>query len=869
MSDKPVIFISYSHLDEPEHPRADEVQWLTFARKFFGPLEKHGVLKVWDDRQIRGGAGWHKNLETQLDACDLCALLVSPNSLASDFILNEEMQRMLQRRKEEGVEIFPIVITPTPFKGADWLTEMQLRPGRTQPLSSYSLHERETKMVAIVEEITEILEEMAVSGVRQAKSRQGSLKIPEIVDIDRLPLTPYKALVGRDDELRALDAAWNDELTNIISLIAWGGAGKTALINEWLKRLQADNYRDASAVLGWSFYDQGTKERTTAADQFLNWALEKLGIKVDAPSATVKGEKLAEGLAERRVLLVLDGVEPLQHGPGGQEGLLKDQGLRSLLRRFAAVPPASAHGLIVIMSRITVRDIEQYERTTNKLGSSTVIDLSRLSDVAGSVLLLDNGVQGMQTELVNAAREFEGHALALSLLASFLVRRHNGDVRRRDRVGPLLQKTDARGHEHARRVMQTYEKEWLQGEPVLMATLHLIGLFDRPADVDCINALRNEPVLEGLSEPLINLNANDWADALAALREVRLLSPRDAAAPDTVDAHPLVREWFGERLRVKSGTAWRRAQGRLYEHLRDTTKEGLRPSIDQLAPLYQAIAHGCQAGRYHEALTDVFKARICRYRRNGDIDYYSVFRLGAISSDLAAIGSFFEQPFDVPTRELEPPEQSWVLGIAAFRLACQGRLTEALSVQKARLKLEIDAGRWADASTSARGLSSYEVLLGKIEDASVMGDASITYAEKSGDVSQIIECSIVLGHVLHAAGDRNRARQLLNDAEHEARKRNPNQSLLQNLGGYLICEMSLAVNRWDDVRRRASRALAQAQLIGFLFPISLFTLALGRAHFGFAIERFRVPRLVAAARDDARAARNWFDKAIDRLRATN
>ena len=54
----------------------------------------------------------------------------------------------------------------------------------------------------------------------------------------------------------------------------------------------------------------------------------------------------------RRVLLVLDGVEPLQCGPGTQPGQLKDQGLRTLLRHFAAAPPAAAHGLLMLTSRL-------------------------------------------------------------------------------------------------------------------------------------------------------------------------------------------------------------------------------------------------------------------------------------------------------------------------------------------------------------------------------------------------------------------------------------------------------------------------------------------------------------------------------------
>ena len=57
---KPVIFISYSHLDEPEHPGPGEVKWRSFVKKFLGPLEKHGILRVWDDGKIPGGAAWRK-----------------------------------------------------------------------------------------------------------------------------------------------------------------------------------------------------------------------------------------------------------------------------------------------------------------------------------------------------------------------------------------------------------------------------------------------------------------------------------------------------------------------------------------------------------------------------------------------------------------------------------------------------------------------------------------------------------------------------------------------------------------------------------------------------------------------------------------
>ncbi len=142
--------------------------------------------------------------------------------------------------------------------------------------------------------------------------------------------------------MKRLDAAWADRNTNILSLIAEGGAGKSALVNEWLKHMKADHYRGAEVVLGWSFYSQGSEERATSAEPFLNWALDKLGIRIETISAPAKGEAIAETLARRRVLLVLDGCEPLQHGLDKQQGELKDLGLRALVRRFAAMPPTES-----------------------------------------------------------------------------------------------------------------------------------------------------------------------------------------------------------------------------------------------------------------------------------------------------------------------------------------------------------------------------------------------------------------------------------------------------------------------------------------------------------------------------------------------
>jgi hypothetical protein len=54
-STKPVIFISYCHQDEPSHPGADEVKWLSYVQSFLHPAMKHGVFDLWTDEAIPGG----------------------------------------------------------------------------------------------------------------------------------------------------------------------------------------------------------------------------------------------------------------------------------------------------------------------------------------------------------------------------------------------------------------------------------------------------------------------------------------------------------------------------------------------------------------------------------------------------------------------------------------------------------------------------------------------------------------------------------------------------------------------------------------------------------------------------------------------
>jgi hypothetical protein len=333
---------------------------------------------------------------------------------------------------------------------------------------------------------------------------------PKKISVARLPVTGSDVF-GREEDIGFLDNAWANQRVNVVTIVAWAGIGKSTLVNHWLRRMATDHYRSAELIFGWSFYRQGTSGGASSADEFLNAALNWFG-DPDPRLGTAweKGERLAQLVAHRRTLLVLDGLEPLQNPPGPQEGRVREPSLQALLRELAAFNT----GLCVITTRTPVADIADYECT-----SALRCNLEHLSSDAGAKLLRALGVKGHEAELRSANDEFGGHCLALTLLGSFLTDAYNGDIRCRSEVsGHLVH--DIRQGVHARTVMESYQT-WL-GEGPELAVLRMLGLFDRPADEKALAALLKPPAIPGLTVSLTDLSQIERRTIVARLRRARL-----------------------------------------------------------------------------------------------------------------------------------------------------------------------------------------------------------------------------------------------------------------------------------------------------------------------------------------------------------
>ena len=415
--------------------------------------------------------------------------------------------------------------------------------------------------------------------------------------------------------------------------------------------------------------------------------------------------------------------------------------------------------------------------------------LARLSAKAGVALLLSLGVKGTLTELEKLVEDAGGHALTLNLLGSYLRDAHGGDVRKRDLV--KLEEADAEEQGgHAFRVMDAYAA-WLEGEGEAgeraLAVLRLLGLFDRPADADCLGALLKEPPIPGLTGPLAGVGDARRNVAIARLEAARLLAAnRDAAAALlSLDAHPLLREYFARQLRTERPEAWRSAHERLYRHLA-ATPDKPRPSLEDLQPLYQAVAHGCLAGLQQEACYEVYYARICR--RN---EVYSIHKLGAFGADLGAVACFFEQPWSRVSPSCTEAFRSWLLGEAAFRLRALGRLAEALEPMRAGLGMDVRLEDWENAAISAGNVSELGLTLGEVAEAAADAERAVRYADRSGDAFQRRGKRSAHADALHQGGRRVESEALFREAERMQAEDRPGHPLLYSVRGFQYCDLLL------------------------------------------------------------------------------
>lgn len=628
----PRAFISHSTPDD----------W--YVEEFVQLVRSLGYSDVFkDSHTIEPDEKFWPRIERGIRECEAFVVILSHASVKSYWV-----DREVQFAREQGKKVIPIRIDdcklPAGFDGRDVIELRQGRGDRVKIASS------------------------------------------------RLTRHAARNFFGREQELELIDDAWADSGTHILSLVAWGGVGKTALVTQWLStRMMATGWPGVERYFDWSFYSQGTGEsRQTSSALFIHDALKFFG----DPDPTLgteweRGERLAGLIRQHKTLLVLDGIEPLQYPPtdrSGQAGRLKDNALESLLQSLAQ----DNNGLCIVTSREHLTNIDSFptqkEHKLEKLMLEAAMGLIRHLQLIGS----DNEIEEMWDAL-------DGHALSILQLGRLLARGYGKDLRKWREIG-ITQSDKLHQGRSTMKVMAKYESWLLAGDKerqLELVILRLLGLFEKPMSPGCFETLRTGPTIAGLTELFAGTERFEVEAAVTTLIENELLSHAggddytDSLLAVPIDAHPLIREYFAAQLKRDQPEAFREAHSRLFDYLCKNTPH--RPDgIDGLAPLYEAVTHGCLAGRQQEACEKVYRDRILRGTGSGG--FYSSRKLGAIGADLAAVAAFFDEPWSRVSPNLREGTQAWLLNEAAFSLRALGRLTEALQPMRVSGEMDVKVG---------------------------------------------------------------------------------------------------------------------------------------------------------------------------------
>jgi tetratricopeptide (TPR) repeat protein len=187
MATRDRVFVSYSHRD---------TDWFERLKKLVDVEIRNRRVDYFHDRQIQPGDDWYQTIVDALDRARAAVLLVSPNFLASRFIMEEELPRIL-KAAEKG----ELTILWVPIAGAF-----------PEALSRYQAFGDSSDLFRLCREINRIL---------------SPGRIPRNL--------PFKSLgelfVGREKDLEAIRQSSEAHIVRGL-----GGVGKTRLAVEYAWR---------------------------------------------------------------------------------------------------------------------------------------------------------------------------------------------------------------------------------------------------------------------------------------------------------------------------------------------------------------------------------------------------------------------------------------------------------------------------------------------------------------------------------------------------------------------------------------------------------------------------------------------------------
>lgn len=171
-----MIFVSYSHGDEEWRRRFEIVS---------KPLARAEKMQFWSDRDIKAG-DWERQIEAAMKEAAAAVLMVSDNFLASDYIIQKELPRLVQASKTRGLMIFWAYLEPCDVKRYPEITRFQaMKLTSLEPMAKMTPWQWKQSMLNgcdMIDEFLKRLEQPHINRALDGKSFPTETQVPLLLE---------------------------------------------------------------------------------------------------------------------------------------------------------------------------------------------------------------------------------------------------------------------------------------------------------------------------------------------------------------------------------------------------------------------------------------------------------------------------------------------------------------------------------------------------------------------------------------------------------------------------------------------------------------------------------------------------------------
>ncbi|MEP7133506.1 MAG: trypsin-like peptidase domain-containing protein [Chloroflexota bacterium] len=560
---------------------------------------------------------------------------------------------------------------------------------------------------------------------------------------------------GRDDLLKQITDDWNNPQKHVTGLIGFGGEGKSSLARKWVADVIArseatkqsptrEEIASQSAlamtldgVFWWGFYEN------KSVDEFLEAALKYMsGGRIDpraVPSSNLRAQIIGAMLGTGKYLFVLDGLEVMQHQEGDQYGLLQSNDLRDLLTFFARLDNQS---FCLITSRAPMLDLMDYTTYTHR-------DVDRLSEEDGYDLLVKLGVNGTQQQLDDIVSNWNGHALTLSLIGSYLVKVHQGnashvtdfDIEEAEEVQSAVPDQ----YKHVGRILRRYDEHLTKEEK---AFLILFSVFRTPVHVSALEKVfRTTTDAAAINAPLTDLSDQEFNALVERLVKYSILHFNKQS--QTYTTHPLIRNHYFAIFTKGDPSQEKTAHTQIKDYYLSIAGDTPQyPALDDLKPLIEVVHHACQAGAYDDAWK-IYWERISQQDK-----FVIIHQLGAYETALTLMMEFFSDEDSSQEPAVSQTDvKRFILNAIGLRLMSLGRLREAVPFFERKNKIALETQDWNNLSIGYQNLADLHAQLGALEASAEAVRQALDLAFKSKDKKREWESYCYSAKTSHLRGE--------------------------------------------------------------------------------------------------------------------